>query len=170
MIINKWFFCDFKKDISNLVYLRTLPFITFSDLKNVNYDLIGKILDTIHLDRKLLISIGKTQAPFGMTVDLQGKQLNVLLNSAVYSFVLTDKMSETPFLLESVLGGVIPICNLNHVFIKRLGLQSFATLPDYDNVLDKLCEIKYHQHIYNYRIALLSWNYRNQWKKWNKNV
>lgn len=167
--VNKWFFKNFRADIRNLYFLKQIPFITFSDLSNPRYDIIEKILDKVNLDKKLLVSVGEKQAPFGMTVNPEGEQLNLLLNSATYSFVLTDRIEETDYLLKSVLAGIIPICSNKHVFIKRLGLKGFATNIDFPSILDKLCEIKYYQNISNRKIALLSWKYRNQLTKW-KNV
>lgn len=170
MNINKWFFKDFTQDISNLRFLRTIPFCTFSDLKDNNYDLIAKLLDKINLDKNTLISIGIHQAPFGFTINPEDdRDLNVLLNSCKYSFIFTKRQDETNYLLKLILAGVIPICDSSHIFCKRLGLMSFATdCRRYERVLDKMCEIKYHQHIFNYRIALLSWKARNQWKKWQE--
>ncbi len=115
-----------------------------------------------------MVSLGKTQAPFGTTVDIEGKDLNELLNSAKYAFILTKDIKETDYLLMSVLAEVIPICNINHTYIKKLGLKNFATLPDEHNVLDLLTKMKICNKIYTYRISLKSWQFRNQWKKWNK--
>jgi len=168
MNISKWFFKDFKQDIRNLCYLKQIPFICFSDEKDINYDLIGEILDKVQLNRELLVSIGKKQAPFGMTVSPDDKTLNILLNSSIYSIIFTKDIEETDYLLRSVLAGVIPICNMNHPYYKKLGLKNFATLMDFENIIDKLCFIKYNQVIFNRRISLLSWKYRLQYNKWNK--
>lgn len=170
-VISKYFFKDLDNSISNLYYTKGLPFLAWSDLKSTNYDIIGRILDRINLNKSLLVSVGKTQAPFGMTVNPDnGTDLNKLLNSCKYSFVMTDKMAETDYILKCVLANITPICNLNHIFIKHLGLKSFATLNDFDNILDKLCEIKIKSHIFNYKTALLSWKYNRQLNKWHKRI
>ena len=170
MNISKWFFVNFKSNLRNFNYLKQIPFCTWSDIKSTNYDLIAKILEKIDLDKKLLVSIGQTQAPYGITINPDNdKVLGQLLNSCQYSFVFTSRSDETDYLLKTVLCGVIPICNLNHVFISKLGLKSFATLMDLENLVDKLVEIKYNQHIFKHRVSLLSWNYGQQLKKWNKN-
>ena len=169
MNISKWFFVNFKSNLRNFNYLKQIPFCTWSDIKSTNYDLIAKILEKIDLDKKLLVSIGQTQAPYGITINPDNdKVLGQLLNSCQYSFVFTDKSDETDYLLKTVLCGVIPICNFNHTHIKRLGLSSFATRTDYENILSKLCEIKFNQHIFNYHVNLLAWKYSQQTKKWPK--
>ncbi len=167
--ISKWFFKDFKYDLKNLIYLKQIPFLCWSDLDNPKYEIIEKVLDRIGINKDLLISVGQNQAPFGMTVNFEtDKELEQLLNSATYIFCLTDKQKDTDFLIKSVMCGVIPICDKNHTFIKGLGLERFSCEPDYKNVLDLMYNIKYYQKINDYKIALLSWKYRNQWKKWNK--
>lgn len=169
MRISKWFFKDFSRDISNLYFRKTLDFLAYSDLESTNYEVIGKILDTIGFDKNTLVSLGKKQSPFGVTVDIEDDEtLNILLNSCRYAFVMTPKMDETNYILQTVLAGIIPICNLNHIYIKKLHLCQFATLNDYDNILDKLCEIRYNQKISEYKVSLLSWKYKNKLKKWNK--
>lgn len=170
-VISKYFFKDLDNSISNLYYTKGLPFLAWSDLKSTNYDIIGRILDRINLNKSLLVSVGKTQAPFGMTVNPDnGPDLNKLLNSCKYSFVMTDKMAETDYILKCVLANITPIVNLNHCMIKRLGLLSYATLNDEHNILDKLCEIKLNQHIFNYKTALLSWKYNRNLNKWRPRI
>ena len=168
-VINKWFFYNFKNDLQNLRYLKQLPFITFSDIQNPRYDIIEKIFDKINYNKELLVSIGENKAPFGITINpTNDKELEQLLNSAKYAFVLTDRADERDYLLKCVLCGVMPICDQNQRSIKKLGLKSFATVVSYENCLDLLCKIKYYNHIYDYRINLLAWKYRLQLKKWNK--
>lgn len=169
MYINKWFFKDFRAEIRDLGYVKQIPFMSFSDLKNNDYELIGRVLDRIHYNRELLLSIGQKQAPFGATVSPDNdKELNILLNSCAYSFILNKDITENHYLLKSVLATVIPICNINNCMINKLGLKTFATQPDYENIISKLCEIKSAQHVYNRRIRLLSWKYFLQIKKWDK--
>jgi hypothetical protein len=142
----------------------------YSDLDSTRYDIIGKVLDTINLDRNLLLSIGDKKAPFGITVNFKDDEtLNTLLNSCKYGFVMTDKIEETNYILQTVLAGIIPICNMNHIFLKKLGLESMGTNNDFHNLIDKLGYIKYHNKIFERKISLLSWKYRNNYKKWRKN-
>ena len=165
--LNKWAFKGFNRNVRNFNYLKTLPFCTFSDQKNPNYDLIEQILDYIKFDKNKFINIGQKQAPFGVTVyPSDEKQYESLLNSCQFSFVFTSDITETHFLIQSVLAGIVPICNFNHLYIKALGLQRYATRPDLLNVLDKLSEIMYYQHIYHYKTYWLSWKYNNQIQKW----
>lgn len=168
--ISKWFFKDIDAEIYNLYYSKTIPFVCWSDLESTNYDIIGHILDRINLNKSLLVSVGKTQAPFGVTIDAKGDDVNKLLNSCKYSFIMTDKIAETDYLLKCVLANITPIVNLNHCMIKQLGLSSYATLNDYENILDKLCEIKINKHIFDYKTALLSWKYNRQLNKWHPRI
>lgn len=164
---NQWLFKGFHKEIRNFNYLKSLPFCTFSDLKDPKYELIGNILDEIKFDRNKFINIGQSPGPFGINVNVSDtKQYESLLNSCQFSFIFTTDITETHYLIQSVLAGVIPICNANHCFIKRLGLQSYATLPDRFNVLDKFGEIMYYKHIYHYRTYKLGWQYWNKIQKW----
>lgn len=165
--ISKWFFKDFKENISNLYYSKQLPFLCYSDI-STDYSIIGAILDRINLNKSLLVSVGKTQAPFGVTINASGDDLNKLLNSCQYCFIMTDKIEDTNYLLKTVLANIIPICNKNHIFINQLGLKDFACGNSYKEIINKLINIRQNQKIYDFKISLFSWKYNQQLKKWHK--
>ncbi len=169
MIINKWFFQYFKSDIKNLNFIKTIPFITWSDLQNPRYELIESVLKKIGYNKDLLISVGQKPAPFGITILPENDDIyNELLNSCNLSFVFAETGKENDYLLKSVLAGVMPICDINHISIKRLGLTSFAATPDVDSIENKLNEILDKKHIFQYRIWKLSQQYRRKYLRWNK--
>lgn len=168
MRINRWLFKDFKENIQNYNYIKTIEFCTFSDLKNPNYELIGKVLDKMSYNKDIFISIGNTKAPFGVTINPQNnKEMNNLLNSCRFSFVLTKDILETKYLIRSVLAGIYPICNLNHVFVKQLGLLKYATLPDEENILYQIGEILDKKHIFHYDIYHKGYKYFKLINRWN---
>ncbi len=169
MIINKWYFQKFKEDIQNQNFLKTLPFVTFSDLQNPRYDLLAGVLEKVDFDKDTLISIGQKEAPYGLTLlPPDPKDYNLLLNSCRISFVLTDTMDENDYLIKSVMAGIMPICDKNHISIKRLGLTRYSVEPNLNSIVDKLNEILDNKHIFKYHIWKLSQKYRRQYLKWNK--
>lgn len=168
--INKWIFKDFKEDIQNYNFQKTLPFCTFSSIKNIDYDLIGEVLDFLKYDRDKFISIGNIQAPFGITIEPENNHvLNQLLNSIEFSFVLTKDISEINYIIKSILAGIIPICHKDLLYLKQMGLQEYSVYPFKNNIVDKILYMMYHKNSYHYNTYWLSWKYNNQIKKWNRN-
>lgn len=169
MRINKWCFSNFDKDICNFNYIKSLPFCIFSDSSDPNYPLVGNVLDSICYDRDKLVVIGEQSPPFGYHLHIDdNKVYNALLNSCQFSFVLSPLIEDTPYLIQSILAGIIPICNEEHPYIKQLGLSSYAVDVQKENILDKLVEIKYNQHIFHHKTYWLSWKYYNAVKKFRR--
>lgn len=169
MRINKFIFKDFKEDIVNYNYIKTIPFVTFSDLENPQYDIIEESLNILGYDLDQLVIIGEKPSPFGFKVNpINNKDINELLNSCQFSFVLTDKTNEVNYLIKSVLAGIVPICNINHPLVKNLGLKSYSTYLQENNIVDLIRKHIYNWHIIRYRTYWLSWKYHNQIKKWIK--
>lgn len=171
MSVNKWCFHNFHEDVRNFNYMKSIPFCTFSDVSTENdYKLIASILDYIHYDQNKFISIGPTVSSFGISLNPDNvKDINFLLNSCQFSFVLSSDIKDTNFLIKSILSGIIPICNIKHPFIKQMGLSSYAVDVSKQNILDKLTEIMYYPHIYHNRTYRLSWQYYNKIQKWKNN-
>lgn len=168
MVINKWFFKDFHNNLYNAFYTKTLPFCTFSDLKNPRYDLIEEFFNYVKLDKNILINIGETKGPFGMTINPNNdKDFNILLNSINIAFVFTTDIDETKYLIKSVLGGIYPICDINHVYIKKLGLKKYAINPNLDDLLKKVTYFSKRSYGMSRNIWFLSQKYRRQVEKWN---
>lgn len=166
MKLNKWCFYDFKEEICNYNYVKTIPFCTFSESSFQDYRLIGDVLDSIYYDRDKLVVIGDQSPPFGYHVVTDNdKDKNILLNSCQFGFALSPSIKDTNIIIRCVLAGVIPICNEDHPYVKQLGLKSFSVDLDKQNIIDKLYEIKYNQHIYHHKIYQLSWKYHNRIKK-----
>lgn len=167
MIINKWFFQGFKESVKNEFFHKTIPFCAFSDLDYPQYDLIESFMDSIGYNKDLVLSIGETKAPFGHTLYPDNpSDMNTLLNSCEVSFVFSNKIRDTNYLLKSVLAGIIPICNSEHLYVKKLGLERFSIIPNLENLHEKMSFIKKKSYINSYYIWSLSQKYLRQCKKW----
>ena len=166
MRINKHFFQNLDINTYSGCFVKTIPFCTFSDLKDPQYELIEKILNKIQYNKDLLISIGKKKAPFGVTVFPDDKKtLLDLYNSCQFSFVFTRDISETQYLLKSVLAGIIPICNEDHLYIKKLGLSRYSTDITLFDIVDTLSHIKNNPMFETLKINQLSWRYNRAMNK-----
>jgi hypothetical protein len=170
MYIKKWLFKDFKEDVVNYNYYKTVPFCTFSDIKNPNYPLIEETLDYMGYNKDTFVSIGKTTAPFGISVNpLNVKSNNELLNSCQMSFIFDESIDSTPFIIKSVLAGIMPIHSEEYMFSKKLGISKYSTVLSPNNIIFKIKEILDKGNIFQYDIYWKSWNYHNQVKKWKNN-
>lgn len=168
MYINKWLFKDFDLKISNFNFQKTIPFCSFSDLDEPNYDLIASSLDILGYDKDMMVFIGQNAPSFGIHINpTDPLQYEQLLNSVQMSFIFDKLHDHKKYIIQSVLAGVMPICNINDTYTKFFGLsKKYGVVLTPQNIAAKVREILDKGRIYQYDIYWKSWNYHQQIKKW----
>lgn len=98
---------------------------------NKRFNLIKETLSLMKVDPNTLIVVGNEQPPFGHYVGtVEDKALNILYNSAIFTFLPSSFEGLGLTCIEAVIGGSFPILCTDNPMVKELGLEDFAARPN----------------------------------------